>query len=64
MPLLPVSRTILYICDVQLRLLPSIANNEAIVRAMRMASKGAAELGVPVVISEQYPKGVRTAGRP
>uniref|UniRef100_A0A7S1VGS3 Isochorismatase-like domain-containing protein n=1 Tax=Sexangularia sp. CB-2014 TaxID=1486929 RepID=A0A7S1VGS3_9EUKA len=58
MPLAPISKTILYICDVQVRLLPSIANKEGLLAALSMATAGARALGLPIIISEQYPKGL------
>jgi nicotinamidase-related amidase len=48
----------LLVVDVQERLLPSIANVERMVWNIRRLIDGAKAMGVPVVATEQYPKGL------
>jgi nicotinamidase-related amidase len=53
----------LLVVDVQERLLPAIADGEAVLANGVWLVGVARRLGVPVVISEQYPEGLgRTAG--
>jgi nicotinamidase-related amidase len=51
-------RTALLVIDVQERLLPVIDDHEELEVRIRTAVEGAAALGVPVVATEQYPKGL------
>ena len=51
-------RTCLLVVDVQERLLPVIHENETVVRNIERLIRGAEILGVPVIVSEQYPKGL------
>jgi nicotinamidase-related amidase len=44
--------------DFQERLVPSIYNPEEVVSRASVLLRGAAELGVPVIATEQYPKGL------
>ncbi|MGB8274583.1 MAG: hydrolase [Alphaproteobacteria bacterium] len=48
----------LLVVDVQERLLPSIRNKQQVVSNCRILLTAAARLGVPVLASEQYPKGL------
>lgn len=56
--LLRAARSVLCVVDVQERLLPAIAGGAAVVENARRLMAGAARLGVPVLVSEQYPKGL------
>lgn len=44
--------------DIQERLAPSVYNPEEVVSRAAVLLRGAAELGVPVIATEQYPKGL------
>ena len=44
--------------DLQERLVPSVYNPDEVVSRATVLLKGAAELGVPVIATEQYPKGL------
>ena len=56
--LLEAKRSIFVIIDLQQRLIPAIDQGiEAVARAA-IVLKGARRLGVPVIVSEQYPKGL------
>jgi nicotinamidase-related amidase len=44
--------------DIQERLVPSMYNPEDIVARAKVLLSGAAEIGVPVIATEQYPKGL------
>jgi nicotinamidase-related amidase len=58
MPLLDRSRSLLLVIDLQERLMPAIDQaDEVLANAERLVS-GAELLGVPVVITEQYPRGL------
>lgn len=48
----------LLIVDIQTKLLPLIRNSEAVEEATIFLMNAAATLGVPVFVSEQYPKGL------
>ena len=48
----------LIIVDVQARLVPAIAGSEEAVENSATLMKAAARLGVPMLVSEQYPKGL------
>jgi nicotinamidase-related amidase len=56
--LLEAARSLLLIVDMQERLLPAMADAEAVVEGCRKLMAGAARLGVPVLVSEQYPQGL------
>ena len=56
--LLSRGRTCLLVVDVQERLLPVIHENEMVARNIERLIRGAEILGVPVIVSEQYPKGL------
>ena len=44
--------------DFQERLVPSVCNSDEVVGRAKVLLNGAAELGVPVIATEQYPKGL------
>jgi nicotinamidase-related amidase len=50
--------SLLIVIDVQKRLWPHIANKEEVRDRCRVLMEGAAKIGVPVIVSEQYPKGL------
>ncbi|HVZ80715.1 MAG TPA: hydrolase [bacterium] len=52
------SDTALLVIDVQEKLVPKIQGREALVRNVRFLLEGAGLLGVPVLATEQYPKGL------
>jgi len=52
------ARSVLLIVDVQERLLPAMAAPDRVVAGCGTLIDGAARLGVPVIASEQYPKGL------
>ena len=56
--LMSVGETALLIVDVQERLLPAIAGYARVVFNARRLIDGAGMLGIPVVATEQYPKGL------
>lgn len=57
-PLIDRDRSHLVIIDVQARLLPAMAEPDAVVANIDRLIKGAEILGVPYLITEQYPKGL------
>jgi nicotinamidase-related amidase len=50
--------TAFLVIDVQERLLPVIANKEMVVANTNILIKGSEILGVPLIVTEQYPKGL------
>jgi nicotinamidase-related amidase len=56
--LLSVDRTAVFVVDVQENFRPHIHDVESMLGAIRLVVAGAARLGVPVGISEQYPQGL------
>ena len=56
--LLDVSRSLLLVVDIQERLLSAMEAGPRAVAAAAKLLQGAARLGVPVLVSEQYPKGI------
>jgi nicotinamidase-related amidase len=58
--LLNAQRSQLIVIDVQARLMPAIAEADQILANAGILLKGAGRLGVPVMITEQYPKGLGT----
>lgn len=56
--LLDASRSLLLVVDIQERLLPAMEEAPRVVAAAAKLMKAAARLGVPVLVSEQYPKGI------
>ncbi len=56
--LLDRTRSILLVIDVQQRLAPSMSDPAETIRNCAILMKAAARLGVPTVVSQQYPKGL------
>jgi len=56
--LLDAGRSCLLIVDVQERLAPAIADIDAVVDRISILMRAAARLSVPMLVSEQYPKGL------
>lgn len=56
--LLRADDALLLIVDVQEKLLPAMQDPEALTRRCRILLEGARALGVPVLVSEQYPRGL------
>ena len=57
-PRLRIDNTILLVIDVQEKLVPSIVDRERIIGNCAILLKMAAELGMPYVVTEHYPKGL------
>ena len=53
-----IENMILLVLDIQERLMPVIKNNERIVRYTDILIKACKELDIPVIYTEQYPKGL------
>lgn len=51
-------RAVLVVVDVQEAFRKALADFEDIARASAVLARGAAELGLPVIVTEQYPKGL------
>lgn len=58
MMLVETTTAFLLVIDVQDRLLPAIANKDVVERNCAILMKAASQLGVPAIVSEQYPKGL------
>lgn len=58
MPRLDRSNAVLFVIDVQDKLMPVISNHAAIERNIERLIRGAKILGVPIVVTEQYVKGL------
>ena len=56
--LLDARRSVLFIVDIQARLAPAIADADAVIARTAILLAAAARLGVPIVVSEQYPQGL------
>ncbi|MCA0433457.1 MAG: hydrolase [Proteobacteria bacterium] len=56
--LLEANKSSLLLVDIQERLLPAMAEPEQVVAKSKILLAAARELGLPVTISEQYPKGL------
>lgn len=56
--ILDASRSLLLVVDIQVRLLPAMEEGPRVVAAAAKLMQAAALLGVPVLVSEQYPKGI------
>ncbi len=56
--LLQRDRSTLVVIDMQERLMPAIAEGDAVTRAAGILIEAARHLEVPVVVTEQYPKGL------
>jgi nicotinamidase-related amidase len=48
----------LFVVDVQEKLFPLVQNSQKVAQAMVKAIRGCQILGVPIVVSEQYPQGL------
>jgi nicotinamidase-related amidase len=51
-------KSVLIVVDYQAKLLPSIASHEGLLERAGRLIRGARLLGLPVLVTEQYPKGV------
>ncbi len=49
---------VLAVIDIQDRLFPAIADADAVLDRARLVGRAATRLGVPVIVTEQYPKGL------
>ncbi len=56
--LLDAKKSSLLLIDIQERLLPAMANPAQVIAKSQILMQAAEELGLPVTISEQYPKGL------
>jgi hypothetical protein len=56
--LLSASKSSLLLIDIQDRLLPAMANPDQVVAKSQILLQAAETLGLPITISEQYPKGL------
>ena len=56
--LLSAARSCLVVVDIQERLAPAVANPEGVIRRVGILMRAAQRLGVPILVSEQYPKGL------
>jgi nicotinamidase-related amidase len=56
--LLDAKRSHLLVVDLQTRLMPAIHDGEDVLRNVKILLQAAGRLGVPVTVTEQYPKGL------
>lgn len=56
--LLNASESLLLLVDMQERLVPTVLKSSEITRKCEILARGAAIFGVPLVVTEQYPKGL------
>jgi nicotinamidase-related amidase len=56
--LMNAKRSHLLVVDLQARLMPAIHDGDAVLRNVGVLLQAAARLGVPVTVTEQYPKGL------
>ena len=56
--LLDATTTCLLVIDIQERLAAAVADGEGVIGRARLLLTAAARLGVPVIVSEQYPEGL------
>jgi nicotinamidase-related amidase len=56
--LLDATRSHLLVVDLQARLMPAIHEGENVLRNVRILLEAAKRLGIPVSVTEQYPKGL------
>ena len=56
--LLDARQSVLFVVDIQTRLAPAIADADAVIARTVILLTAAARLGVPIVVSEQYPQGL------
>ena len=61
---LDADRAFVLVVDVQEKLLPLIAGHERVVDAARKLLDGMRPFGLPVLATEQYPKGLGPTGAP
>jgi len=57
-------RAILVVVDIQEKLLPAMKKGEDIVEKAAILIQGAGMLGVPILVTEQYPKGLGATIKP
>ncbi|WP_246205587.1 hydrolase [Microvirga arsenatis] len=62
--LLDAKRSHLVVVDLQARLMPAIAEGESVIRQTKLLLAAASRLGIPVTVTEQYPKGLGTTVPP
>jgi nicotinamidase-related amidase len=62
--LLDAKRSHLLVVDLQARLMPAINEGESVLRQVNILLAAAKQLGVPVTVTEQYPKGLGTTVAP
>ncbi|MCB8820096.1 isochorismatase family protein [Microvirga rosea] len=62
--LLNAARSHLIVIDMQQRLLPAIEGGDAVASRVSVLLKGAERLGVPITVTEQYPKGLGPTVQP
>ena len=53
-----VENALLVVVDLQTKLMPAMSHAESIINRAEIMVQGAAELGLDIVVSEQYPKGL------
>lgn len=53
-----VENAMLVVVDLQAKLMPAMSESESIIRRAEIMVQGVAELGLDIVVSEQYPKGL------
>jgi len=58
MELLDRDQSVLVVVDIQERLLPAIHGREGLVPRVKLLAFGARTMGVPIILTEQYPKGL------
>ena len=56
--LIKLEESILCVIDIQERLIPHIANRDEVIRNTNILIQSARELDVPILLTEQYPKGL------
>ncbi|NIX76865.1 isochorismatase family protein [Microvirga terricola] len=56
--LLDAARSQLLVVDLQMRLLPAILESEKVIERTKVLLQAAGRLGVPVTVTEQYPRGL------
>ncbi|WP_114945530.1 hydrolase [Microvirga calopogonii] len=62
--LLDAQRSHLFVVDLQARLMPAIHEGENVLRNVRLLLAAADRLGVPITVTEQYPKGLGATVQP
>ena len=53
-----VENAAMVIVDLQTKLLPAMSESENIIRRAEVMIRGAAELGLDMIVTEQYPRGL------